>query len=285
MIVTYIGMYMAQGQAPDVSLTLFTLIGVGLASGASSVLNNYIDRGIDGVMERTKARSLPTGRVLPQQALILGVVCGVISFLLLAWKVNLLTACLSAGALLAYIFVYTIWLKRTTEHNTVIGGAAGALPPVMGIAAVNNDIGMTAIVLFVVLFVWQPPHFWALALIRAEEYRAAGIPMLPVVRGQDYTKRQMLYYTIALVPASALPYLFNICGGIYLIGALALGFVYLGWTISFVRRPFNPIESRRLFLFSILYITAVYGLMFADCKTIPTNIASEYFLESDHVSF
>ena len=276
---------MAQGRSPDVSLTIVTLIGVGLASGASSILNNYIDRGIDGIMERTQARSLPTGKVLPRQALGLGVLCGLTSFVLLAWKVNLLTAGLSTFALLAYIFIYTIWLKRTTEHNTVIGGAAGALPPVMGIAAVNNDIGVTAVVLFVVLFIWQPPHFWALALIRAEEYRAAGIPMLPVVRGQDYTKRQMLYYTIALVPASALPWLFNICGGIYLVGSLVLGFVYLGWTISFVRRPFNPIESRRLFLFSILYITAIYGLMFADCKTIPTNIASEHFLESDPVSF
>jgi protoheme IX farnesyltransferase len=173
------------------------------------------------------------------------------------------------------LFVYTIWLKRTTEHNTVIGGIAGALPPVMGIAAVNNDLGATALVLFVVLFIWQPPHFWALALIRAEEYRMAGIPMLPVVKGPENTKKQMLYYTVALVPASTLPWVFGICGDVYLWSTLALGAVYLGWTISFVRRPFNPIESRRLFLFSIFYITAVYSLMFVDCQITPSHIASE----------
>ena len=266
LIVSYIGMFLAKGEAPDMALAFFTLLGLGLASSSSSALNNFIDRGIDSIMLRTQKRSLPTGKTKPEYALVLGCVCGASSFVILAWKVNMLTAGLSSFALLSYIFIYTLWLKRTSEHCTVIGGVAGALPPVMGLTAVTGEINTTAIVLFVILFLWQPPHFWALALLRSDEYRMAGIPMLPVVKGPEATKRQMLYYTLALIPASVLPWFFSITGWSYLVLAAGLNAIYLGWTVRFIRAPFDAQDSRRLFLFSILYITLIYSFMLIDCK-------------------
>jgi heme o synthase len=272
LIVSYIGMFMAKGEAPDGMLSFFTLLGLGLASSSSSALNNFIDRGIDRIMIRTQNRSLPTGRTKPEMALVLGCLCGASSFVILAWKVNMLTATLSSFALLSYIFIYTLWLKRHSEHCTVIGGVAGALPPVMGLTAVTGEINSTAIILFIILFIWQPPHFWALALLRSEEYRLAGIPMLPVVKGPEATKRQMLYYTIALIPASVLPYFFDITGWIYMALATVMNLIYLGWTIRFIRAPFDPKDSRRLFLFSILYITLIYSFMLIDCRIGSSSI-------------
>ena len=266
LIVVYSGMYMAEGQAPSFDLAFFTLLGLGLASIASSSLNNYVDRGIDGIMERTKERSLPTGKVAPAFALGLGTLCAVSSFVILAWKVNWLTAGLSTFAIFTYICIYTIWLKRTSEHCTVIGGIAGALPPLMGLTAVTGEINTAAWIMFIILFLWQPPHFWALALIRSDEYRLAGIPMLPVVKGPEVTKQQMLYYTIALAPTSLLPWFFNISGLFYLISASILSSIYLVWTILFIRAPFDPKASRKLFLYSILYITLIYTFMLLDCK-------------------
>jgi protoheme IX farnesyltransferase len=266
LIVSYCGMYMAEGRAPDLDLALFTLIGLGFASIASSSLNNYVDRGIDGIMERTKERSLPKGLVAPHFALGLGIFCAIASIVILAWKVNLLTAGLNVLAIFTYIFIYTIWLKRTSEHCTVIGGIAGALPPVMGLTAVTGEINTAAWIMFIILFLWQPPHFWALALIRSDEYRLAGIPMLPVVKGPEVTKQQMLYYTIALAPASLLPWLYNICGLFYLVSAAILSSIYLVWTIIFIRAPFDPKAARKLFLYTILYITLIYTFMLLDCK-------------------
>lgn len=264
LVVSYSGMYMAEGRAPDMALAFFTLLGLALASSSSSTLNNFIDRGIDDIMERTRNRSLPRGRVQPGIALVMGLMLGASSLVVLAWKVNLLTAGLSAFALLSYIFIYTLWLKRSSEHCTVVGGVAGALPPVMGLTAVTGSLNMTALVLFVILFIWQPPHFWALAMIKREEYRLAGIPMLPVVKGEAETKRQMLIYTVLLVPATLLPYLLNMCGEIYLSAAIVMNLIYLGWTLHYVRTSFDPVRSRQLFLFSILYISVIYGTMLFD---------------------
>lgn len=272
LIVSYCGMYMAEGRAPDAALAFFTLLGLGLASSSSSALNNYIDRHIDVIMERTQERSLPTGKVKPEFALALGLLCGLSSMVILAWQVNLITAGLSTFAILAYIFIYTIWLKRTSEHCTVIGGVAGALPPVMGLTAVTGEINTAAWVMFIILFLWQPPHFWALALLRAHEYKAAGIPMLPVAKGPEATKRQMLYYTVALAPTSLLPWFFNISGLFYLVSAAVLSAIYLGWTIIFIKRPFDAKSSRQLFLFSILYITLIYTFMLFNCQVTPPTL-------------
>jgi heme o synthase len=264
LVVAYCGMVMAPGGSPPLELTFFTLLALALASSSSSALNNFVDRHIDVVMERTAGRSLPTGRVKPNQALVMGIIFGACSIVLMAWKVNLLTAGLSAFALLFYVFIYTIWLKRHTEHCTVIGGIAGALPPVMGLTAVTGEIGLTALVMFAILFVWQPPHFWALAMIKKEEYRKAGIPMLPVVKGEGSTKRQMLFYTIVLFPTALTPWFFDISGTLYLILAILMNLIYLGWTIIYVKRPFNPDSSRKLFLFSILYIAVIFTALLLD---------------------
>lgn len=265
LVIAFTGMYMANASMPNLELMFFTLLGLALASSSSSSLNNYIDRGIDLIMERTKNRSLPQGRVSPKHALVMGIIMGLSSFVLLAWKVNVLTASLSTFALVSYILIYTIWLKRTSEHCTVIGGVAGALPPVLGLTAVNNEIGTVALIMFGILFMWQPPHFWALALMRAEEYKAAGIPMLPVAKGPEVTKKQMLIYTILLMPCSILPWWFGMSGNVFLGCAIVLGAVYLGWTIVFIRAEFSATASRKLFLFSIFYIAALYSAMIFDC--------------------
>ena len=264
LVVAYCGMVMAPGGTPPLELTFFTLLALGLASSSSSVLNNYIDRHIDTVMERTAGRSLPTGRVAPRHALVLGIIFGACSVILMAWKVNLLTAGLSAFALLFYVFIYTIWLKRHTEHCTVIGGVAGALPPVMGLTAVTGELGLTALVMFAILFVWQPPHFWALAMIKKEEYRKAGIPMLPVVKGERATKNQMLFYTVVLFPTALTPWFLDISGTLFLSISIAMNLIYLGWTLVYVKRPFNPASSRKLFLFSILYISVIFTALLLD---------------------
>jgi protoheme IX farnesyltransferase len=236
-----------------------------LASAASGALNNYVDRDADKRMSRTQDRALPAGRLQPQQALWWGLSLSVISFFFLSLTVNLLTAGLAVSTIAFYVLIYTMWLKRTSPLCTAIGGVAGALPPVIGWAAVTGTIEWPALVLFGVMFLWQPPHFWALALLRADEYRRAEMPMLPVVRGERVTKRQMLLYTIALIPASAALYFLNMVGLFYLIVALVLGGLYLALTIDFARKPVTAQSAKQLFKFSILYLFLLFVMMFVDC--------------------
>jgi heme o synthase len=261
LVTTFSGMWLGVGGMPELSLVLYTLVGVGLAAGSSSILNNLIDRYADQKMERTKERSLATGKVSPKVAFSLGITLGIISFILLTFTVNLTTALMALFSVLFYVFVYTLWLKRTTSLCTLIGGVAGALPPVMGFAAVDA-LGMPALVLFLILFIWQPPHFWALAIVKKEEYRAAGFPMLPVVKGDRETQWQMLIYTIILVPLTLVPYFISIVGMVYFSVALLLGFVYLGWTIVFMIKPYSEKGTYRLFYFSIFYLAVIYITLF-----------------------
>ena len=267
LVTTFSGMWLGTGGLPSLELTCFTLIGIGLAGASSSILNNYIDRNRDKLMERTRNRVLPTGKMHPHHALFAGVGMGVISFALLYAKVNLLTALLALGSILYYVCIYTMWLKRTTSLCTVLGGVAGALPPVMGLTAVG-EFGIPALILFGILFIWQPPHFWALALIRKDEYRLAGFPILPVTKGDLATKQQMLIYTIILLPFSLLPYYFGLAGKFYLFSALALGLVYIIWTIHFSMKPFSAPAARRLFYFSIFYLALLYIILFLDCTPV-----------------
>lgn len=265
LITTLTGMWLAsRGQLP-LSLTLFTLLGTGLAVASASTLNNYFDRDIDALMPRTQRRALPAGRVKPASALILGIALGVLSFGVLAILVNLLSAFLALGANLYYVAVYTRYLKRTTPHCTVLGGVSGALPPVIGWAAVTNQISLEALVLFGILFLWQPPHFWALALGRREEYGRAGLPMLPVVRGEVATKRQILLYSVALVPVSLLPYPLGLAGSIYAGAAVALGtgFVLLA---AFVHNRAEAPWAKCLFLYSPFYLAALFLALVLDCR-------------------
>ena len=266
LVTTFTGMWLAGNGVVAVDLAILTLLGTGLASAASGALNNYVDREVDKQMARTRTRALPSSRLHPQQALWLGVMLSLWSFALLFYLVNPLTAYLAAGTTFFYVVIYTMWLKRSSPLCTEVGGVAGALPPIIGWAAVTNDIGWPALVMFLIMFIWQPPHFWALALLRVDEYRQAKLPMLPVVSGERATKIRMLLYTITLLPASAAMYWLQLVGPIYLVLALALGIVYLVLTIDFARKPITHQGTRRLFGFSILYLLGLFTLIFIDCQ-------------------
>ena len=266
LVTTFTGMWLASGGAVALDLVILTLLGTGLASAASGAFNNYVDREVDKQMARTRTRALPSSRLHPQQALWLGVMLSSWSFAILFYLVNPLTAYLAAGTTFFYVVIYTLWLKRTSALCTEIGGIAGALPPVIGWAAVTNDIGWPALVMFLIMFIWQPPHFWALALLRVDEYRQANLKMLPVVSGKRATKLRMLLYTIALLPASVAMYWLQLVGPTYLILALALGITYLVLTIDFARKPITHQSTRKLFGFSILYLLGLFTLIFVDCQ-------------------
>ena len=266
LVTTFTGMWLASSGAVALDLVILTLLGTGLASAASGAFNNYVDREVDKQMARTRTRALPSSRLHPQQALWLGVMLSSWSFAILFYLVNPLTAYLAAGTTFFYVVIYTLWLKRTSALCTEIGGIAGALPPVIGWAAVTNDIAWPALVMFLIMFIWQPPHFWALALLRVDEYRQANLKMLPVVSGKRATKLRMLLYTIALLPASVAMYWLQLVGPTYLILALALGITYLVLTIDFARKPITHQSTRKLFGFSILYLLGLFTLIFVDCQ-------------------
>lgn len=263
---TFTGMWLASNGQVAIELVVLTLLGTGLASAASGALNNFIDRDVDKHMARTRSRALPSSRLHPQQALWLGVMLSLWSFAILFYLVNPLTAYLVAGTTFFYVIVYTKWLKRSSPTCTEIGGVAGALPPVIGWAAVSNDIGWAALVMFAIMFIWQPPHFWALALLRANEYRQAKLPILPVVSSERATKMRMLLYTFALLPASATMYWLQLTGLTYLVVAVVLWAIYAVLTIDFARKPITPQGTRRLFGFSILYLLGLFTLIFVDCQ-------------------
>lgn len=265
LVTTFTGMWLAAGGPPNLSLTFWTLLGVALASGSSCAINNYIDRDIDKQMERTQNRPLPSGRLAPSAALILGGVLALLSMAVLLWQVNPLTAGLTLFTNFYYVVIYTIWLKRHSPLNTSLGGVSGALPAVLGVTAVANALTPVAGALFGIMYLWQPPHFWALALIKVEEYRRVGIPMLPVVKGEGVTKRQMMIYTVLLLPASLSLYWLKATGMVYLVTAVVLGLAYLGLTIDFVRKPVTRKKAYQLFFFSIFYLCALFVMMFANC--------------------
>lgn len=264
LVTTFTGMWLAAGGPPAWSLTFYTLLGVALASGSSCAFNHYIDRDIDALMPRTQNRPLPAGRMQPITALMTGIVLGVVSVPILYFLVNPLTAALTLFTNFFYVVIYTIWLKRTSPLNTVMGGVSGALPAVLGVTAVANAITPVAWSLFAIMFLWQPPHFWALAITKTEEYRRVGIPMLPVVKGEWITKRQMLIYTVLLCPASFSLFWLNATGYFYVAVATLLNVVYLGLTLDFIRKPVVKKDAMRLFFFSLIYLCVLFVMMFVN---------------------
>lgn len=266
LVTTFAGMWLAASSTLTIDLVFFTLLGTGLASAASGAFNNYVDREVDKLMARTRMRALPSSRLHPQQALWLGVMLSLWSFAILFYLVNPLTAILVQATTFSYVVVYTIWLKRNSPLCTEIGGIAGAMPPVIGWAAVTNEIGWPALMMFLIMFIWQPPHFWALALLRKEEYRQAKLPMLPVTHGDQVTKNRMLLYTVALLPTSLAMYWLQLVGPVYLVLAAVLGVTYLALTIDFARKPITHKSTKKLFGFSILYLLGLFTLIFVDCK-------------------
>jgi protoheme IX farnesyltransferase len=257
-----VGLVMAPGHLhPFLAAVAILCIAVG--AGASGAINMWYDRDIDRIMRRTASRPLPAGRMLPGEALGFGCVLAVGSVAVMGIAVNWVAAELLALTIAFYVFVYTMWLKRRTPQNIVIGGAAGALPPLIGWAAVTGDVAWGAIALFAIIFFWTPPHFWALSLYKADEYAAAGIPMLPVVAGKRETKRQMLLYTLVLWPVTAAPWLLGIAGLLYAVGAGALSLMF---TVAAVRvcRDESDRSARQMFAFSLAYLALIFTLLLVD---------------------
>jgi heme o synthase len=244
-------------------LVLATLVGGYLAAGGAGAINCYIDRDIDKLMARTSKRPLVTGVVTPRRALIFGIALGVLAFVEMAVFVNLLSAVLSMVALAFYVFVYTLLLKRSTPQNIVIGGAAGAMPPVIGWAAVTNHLSWPAAIMFALIFIWTPPHFWALAIRFKDDYERAHVPMLPVVSGESVTQRQIFLYSLLLVALSLTLLLTGVVGVVYAVAAIVLGggFIWLAWRMK--RAP-GPRAAMSLFHYSIMYLALLFLAMAGD---------------------
>jgi protoheme IX farnesyltransferase len=257
LITTVPAMMLAQSGWPSTWLVLLTLVGGTLSAAGANAINCYLDRDIDSIMYRTRGRPLPAGAVEPERALLFGVALGLAGFEVLAVGVNLLAAALATAALLFYVFVYTMWLKRTSPQNIVIGGAAGAMPPVIGWAAVTGGLDWPALVLFGVIFLWTPPHFWALAQRYRADYARAGVPMLPVVANEAETNRQILAYSVLVVASSVLLAPIGGAGYVYLASAIVLGAGFLALALRLWRHP-RPSASRALFLYSLLYLGGLF---------------------------
>ena len=258
----FAGMMVAPGHIhPLIAAVAILCIAVG--AGASGAINMWYDRDIDAIMSRTASRPIPMGRIEPAEAAGFGVVLAIGSVGLMALAVNLLAAGLLAFTILFYVFVYTIWLKRRTPQNIVIGGAAGAFPPVIAWAAVTGQVGMPAILLFLIIFFWTPPHFWALALYRNDDYRRAGVPMMQVVKGERRTKIEMLAYTLILFPVSLSPAFAGIGGPVYLIGAAPLSGLFIFCAIAVLRDTTHR-AAKRMFAYSIFYLTLLLSLLLAE---------------------
>jgi protoheme IX farnesyltransferase len=250
---------------PSVSLIALTVVGGYLSAGGAGAVNHYYDRDIDALMPRTANRPVPAGRIAPRAALIYGVVLAALSFLLLATTVNVLAASLALSGFLGYVFVYTVWLKRRTPQNIVIGGAAGAIPPLVGWAAVTGGLGGMPIYLFAIVFFWTPPHFWALSLLMKDEYAAVNVPMMPVVRGEAETRRQVLLYAVLLMALTLLPVAFGFFGLIYAIAAAALGGAFIVRAYDLYRQA-DRSSALRAYLFSLLYLALLFGAMVLDAR-------------------
>ena len=256
----FVGFYTA---TPDQSygihpfLACIGIFAIALGAGASGVLNQWYDRDIDKIMVRTKDRPIPLGKILPSEAFSFGIISSILSIMILGLAVNWLAAGLLAFTIFFYAVVYTIWLKRNTVQNIVIGGAAGAFPPVIGQVCATGNIALESVILFMIIFLWTPPHFWALAIIRKDDYAAAQIPMLPIVSGDKVTRKNILIYTFLLVPFSYMPWVLNYAGTFYLIIISLFGLEFLRKAILLYRKKEGSEKS--LFLYSILYLSFIFA--------------------------
>lgn len=259
----WVGMFLADPTQFPLNAFIFGTIGIALTAGSAAALNHVIDRRTDAQMMRTKARPLPTGHLTPARCLTFAVALGVMGMLVLTLFVNVLTAVLTFASLVGYAFIYTMYLKRATPQNIVIGGAAGATPPLLGWTAVTGAVDPYALVLFLIIFTWTPPHFWALAIYRKEEYAKVNIPMLPVTHGEDFTRLQIIFYIILLMLVTFLPFLMGVNGVVYLIGALILGgwFLYHALMMWYTKKRQWAI---RTFVFSSVYLLMLFAFLLVD---------------------
>ena len=263
LLTTIATMYVA-GE-PSLALVALTCLGGYLSAGGAAAVNHYLDRDIDALMRRTANRPIPAGRIRPHAALAFGLALAALSLLELSLAVNPLAAALSFSGFLGYVVVYTLWLKRRTPQNIVIGGAAGAVPPLVGWAAVTGSVSGTAVILFFIVFFWTPPHFWSLSLLMKGEYERVGVPMLPVVQGERETRRQILLYAVLLYMVTQLPFCAGAFGSFYLVASVLLGFGFIAGAVRLYR-----VATRRaalqLYLFSLVYLALLFAAMVADVR-------------------
>ena len=257
------GMFLAAAGIPSLQILTLVCVGGALGAGGANAINHFLDQDIDALMSRTIKRPVPSNRIPPVAALIFGVALNAGAFFVLAYWVNLISAVLTLAATLFYVLLYTRWLKRNTPQNILIGGAAGAIPPMVGWAAVTGSIDLPAVYLFTIIFFWTPPHFWALSLMIQDDYKAAGVPMLPVVAGEKRTTQNIFIYSLALVGLTLLFSFSNAVGLIYLGSAAALGayFIYLAWKLL---QDYNVRNAKYLYLFSLLYLALLFAVMLPD---------------------
>jgi protoheme IX farnesyltransferase len=258
-----IGMLLSTPGMVPLDILVFGTLGIALAAGSAAAINHVAEYRIDALMARTKNRPLPQGEISRAHALVFALLIGALAMYLLVAFVNLLTAVLTFASLIGYAVIYTMYLKHATPQNIVIGGAAGAAPPVLGWTAVTGTLDPHALLLFLIIFAWTPPHFWALAIYRREEYAKAKVPMLPITHGVDYTRVQILLYTIILTIATILPYATYMCGELYLVGALLLDAVFLYYAIRMMFDHRDEL-AKRTFSYSIVYLTLLFGVFFID---------------------
>ena len=250
---------------PKVSKIALCCLGGYLSAGGAGAVNHYYDRDIDAQMKRTATRPIPAGRISPRAGLTFGIALAALSFALMWTTLGLLPAALALSGFIGYVGIYTMWLKRSTPQNIVIGGAAGAVPPLVGWAATRGSLSWTAVYLFAIVFYWTPPHFWALSLLMKDEYAKVKIPMMPVVRGERETRRQILLYTLLLYAVTQLPFCAGEFGAIYLAASMLLGLAFIGGAVALYRRA-DRRTALRLYLFSLAYLALLFGAMVADVK-------------------
>lgn len=263
-----IGMFLASPGMIPLDLLLNATLGIALASGAAAAFNCLIEQKIDAVMARTRARPLPTGQVTSVQTAIFATLVGALGLAILYYNVNPLTMWLTLATFVGYAVIYTVFLKPATPLNIVIGGASGAMPPILGWAAVNNVVSPESLILFLIIFAWTPPHFWALALYRREEYAKSGLPMLPVTHGEKFTQLHILLYTIILVAVTLMPYGSGMSGWLYLAISTVLNAIFMAYAIGLYRKYSDQL-ARKTFKYSILYLTLLFAALLADHYLIP----------------
>ncbi len=264
LVTTVAPMFMTERGLPPWQLVLWVILGGYLMAGGANAINMWFDRDIDDRMTRTRLRPIPAGRLSPAAALAFGVALAALAFAIFWIQVNHLSAWLALGGLLFYVFIYTMWLKRNSPQNIVVGGAAGAFPPLVGWAAMTGRIDLAAIYLFAIIFYWTPPHFWALALIKRGEYARAGVPMMPVVRGTERTKWEMLLYTLLLLPLTILPAFFGALGPFYLVAAALLGARLLWYCVKLVREAGVTETAWKMYKYSLIYLFLLFVAMGVD---------------------
>ena len=277
LITTAGGMWIAADGQVDPFLAFITLFSGACASGAANTMNCLYDRDIDAIMVRTSKRPLPSGRVSPRDAMIFAATLTILSFTLLTYFANLLSAMLSMSGIVFYVLVYTHWLKRHSTQNIIIGGAAGAIPPLVGWAAVTGSLSLPAWILFAIIFLWTPPHFWALAIMIRDDYESVKVPMMPVVFGNKVTSQEILYYTLVLIPATlVLVYPLGVMGALYGTIALILGIVFVKKSWELIKQPEDYQTARSLFKYSIVYMMLLCAAMMVDSLPIFNQINAQF---------